>query len=179
MLCCRTNILRTISTSSENKENKLPDIENPAPGREDTAHCAICLEKFYGDAAKIEIGVLTSCGHYYHFECLWEWLRMQLSCPICRSKVQWSERHIRAVIYARFLEDASQQAGISFVSGREVNVLSVTPMRRLEHSHFLKHFSNRVMPAVYQTQNEKQEQRVHGLQRIPSVQETLLNGESD
>ena len=175
-MCCRTNILRTISTRAENKENKLPDIENPAPVAESAADCSICLEKFYGDAVKINIGVLTSCGHYFHFECLWEWLRMQLSCPICRNKIRWSERDIRAVTYARILEDTSQQAGISFVPRGEEDTHSVTSVESLEYSGCFPRLTNRVLPAVHQTRTEQQDhQRQHRIQRILSVQETLSN----
>ena len=173
-MCCRPNFLRIISIISENKGNKQPDFEIFVPDEEDdAAECTICLEKFSGDATKINIGTLVSCGHYYHFECLWEWLRMHLSCPICRNKVRWSDRHIRAVIYARFLEDMSLQTRISLVSRGEEDAHSMAAVDRLAQSGFFRHFTNRVMPAVHQTQTEQQVQRQNGLQSTLPVQDAL------
>ena len=172
--CCSSNFLQAISRSKK-KEKKLPDVEAPVPVEEDESDCAICLEDFSGDATKINIGVLTSCGHYYHFECLWEWLRMQLSCPICRTKVRWSERYIRAVTYARFLEDTSQQTGISFVPRGDEDTLSVTSIDSLEYLGCFPYFANRITPAFHHASTDPQQQRQQEIQRILSVEGTLSN----
>ena len=163
----RSNICRVINTRSAKKENKFTDVANPVAIGDDVTNCIICLEKFSGDATKINIGVLTSCGHYYHFDCLWEWLRKHLSCPICRNNVRWSERDIRAVIYARLLEDDPQQTGVSFVPRGEEDTLSVTSTDSLEYSGCFPRLTNLVIPTVQQALVDHLE-----YQSLPAVQET-------
>jgi len=53
-------------------------------GSEDQAlprDCCCCMEAF--DAVKPI--VRTPCGHYYHQECLKQWLKAARTCPLCRS----------------------------------------------------------------------------------------------
>jgi len=45
--------------------------------------CPICLESFNQD----EIVSVLSCDHLYHPACIYEWLRKNLCCPVCRSPV--------------------------------------------------------------------------------------------
>jgi hypothetical protein len=45
-----------------------------------SGECCCCCEAF-GPGKAI---VRTSCGHYYHKECLAEWLRLARTCPLCR-----------------------------------------------------------------------------------------------
>ena len=145
------------------------------PHGEDVAECMICLEAFSGDTTKINIGVLISCGHYYHFECLWEWLRMRLSCPICRSKVKWSERKIRAVTYARYLADASNKTEISVVSNEDQNTNSVISVEGPEHSACTPYFISGVVQTLPEPQTEQKQHRLHRMQRTLSMQEALSN----
>ena len=43
--------------------------------------CAICLENF-----EDEVGLL-SCNHYYHVNCITEWLETHETCPYCNTVV--------------------------------------------------------------------------------------------
>ena len=52
------------------------------PPKEDGYTCVICMTEFVKDD---EVGVLTHCGHFFHEECLEEWLKIKKSCPICKS----------------------------------------------------------------------------------------------
>lgn len=45
-----------------------------------SGECCCCQENF-GTEMTI---VRTPCGHYYHKECLGEWLKLAKSCPLCR-----------------------------------------------------------------------------------------------
>lgn len=45
-----------------------------------SGECCCCQEDFGPD---LEI-VRTTCGHYYHKECLVEWLKLAKTCPLCR-----------------------------------------------------------------------------------------------
>lgn len=41
-------------------------------------NCSICLKK--------KIDITTLCNHQFHNKCLSEWLNINNSCPICRTK---------------------------------------------------------------------------------------------
>lgn len=45
-----------------------------------SGECCCCQENF-GPELPI---VKTACGHYYHKQCLAEWLKLAKSCPLCR-----------------------------------------------------------------------------------------------
>lgn len=45
-------------------------------------NCPICLDDFNKEK---EIIVLK-CDHIYHKECIIEWVKMNISCPLCRSE---------------------------------------------------------------------------------------------
>ncbi|KAL3521237.1 hypothetical protein ACH5RR_019386 [Cinchona calisaya] len=65
--------------------SKLPIIlhrSSPAANVNEAGECAICLAIFQ-DGEKVK--VLPNCHHFYHSECVDEWLRTQSSCPICRA----------------------------------------------------------------------------------------------
>ncbi|CAH8329022.1 unnamed protein product [Eruca vesicaria subsp. sativa] len=42
--------------------------------------CTVCFENFNNDKYICAL----SCGHQFHFSCIDEWLRANISCPICR-----------------------------------------------------------------------------------------------
>lgn len=42
--------------------------------------CSICMEHIEEDANISK----TSCGHPFHFECLYRWHRTNTTCPLCR-----------------------------------------------------------------------------------------------
>ncbi len=54
--------------------------------RDRTHECCICQEEYDDDMD--DIGVLRTCGHYYHLMCIKSWLNARkgrtMSCPICR-----------------------------------------------------------------------------------------------
>lgn len=45
--------------------------------------CCCCMEEF-GVGREI---VRTPCSHYYHRDCLKEWLRLAKTCPLCRNDI--------------------------------------------------------------------------------------------
>uniref|UniRef100_A0ACD5UMT9 Uncharacterized protein n=1 Tax=Avena sativa TaxID=4498 RepID=A0ACD5UMT9_AVESA len=49
---------------------------------EEAACCAVCLER-YGDSDVVR--VLPDCGHLFHRECVYPWLRQRPTCPVCRT----------------------------------------------------------------------------------------------
>ena len=50
-------------------------------GKEEEVECAICTEGVTGEVTKLP------CGHYYHDECVCQWLRRCGNCPLCRAGI--------------------------------------------------------------------------------------------
>ncbi|XP_006658292.2 RING-H2 finger protein ATL70-like [Oryza brachyantha] len=46
------------------------------------ACCPVCLES-YGERDVLR--VLPACGHLFHRECIFKWLRQRPTCPVCRT----------------------------------------------------------------------------------------------
>lgn len=45
--------------------------------------CAICLES-YKDGDEIAYSRNKQCAHYFHLDCISDWLRCRDECPVCR-----------------------------------------------------------------------------------------------
>ena len=58
------------------------------------------------------IGLLKQCGHFYHFECIWPWLKQQGSCPVCRRAVPLIDGEIQCVCFGEILADKSLSIGM-------------------------------------------------------------------
>lgn len=65
------------SKNNKIKKSKIKDNELLL------SECAICLDN-YNIGDKISI---LSCDHYYHTECLNEWLKKKEECPLCRIEI--------------------------------------------------------------------------------------------
>ncbi|MBA0591434.1 RING-H2 finger protein ATL70 [Gossypium raimondii] len=50
-------------------------------GSTDTC-CSICLNDYKGSDS---LSMLPNCGHLFHLECVDHWLRLQSTCPVCRT----------------------------------------------------------------------------------------------
>ncbi|MBA0861045.1 hypothetical protein Goshw_023872 [Gossypium schwendimanii] len=50
-------------------------------GSTDTC-CSICLNDYKGSDS---LRMLPNCGHLFHLECVDHWLRLQSTCPVCRT----------------------------------------------------------------------------------------------
>lgn len=68
-----------------------------------SSSCPICFDDYSGDPAEILMGKIKSCGHFYHFECIWTWLETRGSCPLCRETVTLKEDDIQAVALRHLL----------------------------------------------------------------------------
>ncbi|KAL2324988.1 hypothetical protein Fmac_024046 [Flemingia macrophylla] len=49
-----------------------------------SSSCSICLVD-YKECDSLR--VLPSCGHFFHVQCVDPWLRINLTCPVCRNKI--------------------------------------------------------------------------------------------
>lgn len=50
------------------------------PKDDDT--CAICLSKYEPREA---LRTIPECNHYFHLDCIDEWLKLNATCPMCRN----------------------------------------------------------------------------------------------
>jgi hypothetical protein len=60
-----------VSTSSRTAVDERDDVD-----REDDEECSICMDN--------KLQVVVNCGHAFCEECHTRWLRVSMSCPICR-----------------------------------------------------------------------------------------------
>ncbi|GJW56458.1 zinc finger, RING/FYVE/PHD-type containing protein [Tanacetum coccineum] len=52
---------------------------------QDGGTCAICLSDY---KPKEEIRTIPDCNHYFHVDCIDEWLKLNVTCPVCRKSAQ-------------------------------------------------------------------------------------------
>lgn len=60
-------------------EELFPLLPAPAPGE-----CSICLEEI----GQYHIGRQLQCRHFFHPDCIDEWLLESRKCPMCRHQQQ-------------------------------------------------------------------------------------------
>ncbi|KAL5552312.1 hypothetical protein UlMin_002488 [Ulmus minor] len=51
--------------------------------------CSICLSEY---KAKEALRTIPDCGHYFHDDCIVEWLKLNATCPLCRNLPQRPSR---------------------------------------------------------------------------------------
>jgi hypothetical protein len=66
-----------------NDPSPLESPDNATNNIQETLDCPICMIEFEKDD---EIGILP-CNHDLHFECIKNWLKLNNSCPLCRTPV--------------------------------------------------------------------------------------------
>ena len=59
-------------------------IREPPPSNSPVVDdcCSICLEEIIEDSVKT-----FECDHYFHLECLNQWVSKSATCPVCRTKL--------------------------------------------------------------------------------------------
>lgn len=70
----------------------LPKIKLGESGRlpnPDDKTCSICLGEYQ---PKETLRTIPQCKHYFHADCIDEWLKMNTTCPLCRNSPDSSER---------------------------------------------------------------------------------------
>lgn len=60
------------------------NITNFIYQREDEDSCCICLEAFKQDEELVRM----HCEHMFHEKCVTDWLKLNATCPMCRSKLE-------------------------------------------------------------------------------------------
>ena len=70
------------------KSNKIVPIVFEKKEGFHTENCSICLELI---SDSNDIAVLP-CKHKFHSKCILNWFSKNMSCPICRLRVEWKLR---------------------------------------------------------------------------------------
>ena len=82
---CSSNIDHGLSQSilDRNCRSEIIDLTYDISDKEKEQFdfCSICLDE------KKESLVKLNCNHIYHKDCIKDWLRRELSCPICRCNI--------------------------------------------------------------------------------------------
>lgn len=64
--------------------------------------CCICLTKYEEDDELREL----PCSHFFHTECVDKWLKINASCPLCKSEIDSGESLPASVESNRQAQDA-------------------------------------------------------------------------
>ncbi|CAD5163116.1 unnamed protein product [Musa acuminata subsp. malaccensis] len=76
---------RSLQQPNAAVDQSLPVTVYRASHFEEGIECAVCLSKLAdGEEARL----LPQCGHGYHRRCIDPWLRINDTCPLCRSRVR-------------------------------------------------------------------------------------------
>lgn len=76
--------------------------------------CSICTENLTAFQEKLSLYeqneiVSTSCGHLFHSNCLFEWLRRQKNCPECRTAVR-TRKDFHKIFFNMKLPDEDEKS---------------------------------------------------------------------
>ena len=76
----RDNITLTIKSTFEDLERRLPKTIC-SDSEEYDSMCVVCIENI----AENDYICKLPCGHYFHPDCIYQWLNEQNICPLCKS----------------------------------------------------------------------------------------------
>ena len=62
----------------------------PSAGHEEPVECCICMCQ----CEEHELTKRLPCGHAFHDECVRQWLRVNISCPFCKSEVPGEKQRV-------------------------------------------------------------------------------------
>lgn len=79
--------------------------------------CSICTDNLTEFQEKISIYdeneiVSTSCGHLFHSNCLFSWLRRQKNCPECRTTIK-TRKDFHKIFFNLKLPDGDEKSTIN------------------------------------------------------------------
>uniref|UniRef100_A0A1D1XDG4 RING-type E3 ubiquitin transferase n=1 Tax=Anthurium amnicola TaxID=1678845 RepID=A0A1D1XDG4_9ARAE len=122
----------------------MPTVEIAEAHVGSDAHCAVCKEPFEMGAEAREM----PCKHIYHQDCIFPWLSLRNSCPVCRHEMPTDMRSGRGAPEP----DAGEQAA---VGGSEEDAVGLTIWRLPGGGFAVGRFSGgraageRELPVVY------------------------------
>lgn len=79
------NSLKARRFAKNMKRTVFEDYDLFNPKQNKYWSCPVCLEDFKETTA---ISAIRTCGHYFHGECIEDWLETDGRCPVCR--INWT-----------------------------------------------------------------------------------------
>ncbi len=94
---------RAILKSNENGEQLSVISENDKQSHNSITYhpCGICKNSFHGDARQLIVAYVTSCGHYFHTNCVYagtDDVCLLQMCPSCDTSNNYADQTINAKI---------------------------------------------------------------------------------
>lgn len=81
------HVLKMDSTQQELKQDKpdqdKPDQDKLDQEKGDKSNCSICWEELSSDIKYL------NCAHSFHGPCIYNWLELNATCPLCRTDVSY------------------------------------------------------------------------------------------
>lgn len=84
MLCCVVTAVATVDMWNEIKENAKIGIAQVF--NSEGQQCVICMEDFKKD--DIVLQLKCNLKHIFHRDCILDWVKVKLACPVCRAAIQ-------------------------------------------------------------------------------------------
>lgn len=80
-------------TFASDLEENLAETKNESPSEisNEAKFCCICYDHLESDERLVKTPCQSPVSHYFHSDCLERWLKRELTCPICRAKVEREE----------------------------------------------------------------------------------------
>ncbi|KAF8083541.1 hypothetical protein N665_0766s0001 [Sinapis alba] len=81
-----TNPRRTLQVyiNRPNTEQSIIDFQLPSiTDNQENETCTVCFGNYHNETYLCSI----PCGHTFHFRCISQWLRTNISCPVCRDNL--------------------------------------------------------------------------------------------
>ena len=67
--------------------------------------CSICLEDIKKPME--QTGMIKECFHLFHFQCLWDWLSLTETCPLCREIAKPNPTYMKSLPFGYIMSKDS------------------------------------------------------------------------
>jgi len=75
---------------SEEAINNLPRIQLTQQQIDEKIECTVCKDEFQANEKPAQL----PCGHFFHLDCISPWLKINGTCPVCRSTFQVQDNQV-------------------------------------------------------------------------------------
>ena len=81
ILCCTNTIKKVFK--KKNRVNNHSNYFIANVNIDINSNCVICLQNFKNSQAKT-----LRCGHYFHEDCITQWISIRRNCPLCLKHIE-------------------------------------------------------------------------------------------